>query len=212
MRYIYIWRRQWHPTPVLLPGESHGWRSLASFSPWGCWESDTTERLHFHFSLSCIGEWHGNPLQCSCLENSRDGGAWWAAVYGVTQSRTQLKRLSSSNRYTRTHTYARSGSQSCPTLCDPLDCGPPGFSVHGIFLARILEWISISSSREYSWPRDWTCISCVSCIAGRCFTHWAIGENVAQNKVGVQPGQDAHTNPGRGPTSFCSHILYTSVL
>ena len=60
-------------------------------------ESDTTERLHFHFSLSCIGGGHGNSLQCSCLENPRDGGAWWAAVYGVAQSRTQLKQLSSSS-------------------------------------------------------------------------------------------------------------------
>ena len=59
----------------------------------GAW-SDTTERLHFHFSLSCIREGNDNPLQCSCLENTRDGAAWWAAVYGVTQSRTQLKRLS----------------------------------------------------------------------------------------------------------------------
>jgi len=63
----------------------------------GRWESGTTERLHFHFSLSCIGEGNGNPLQCSCLENPRDAGAWWAAVYGVAQSRTQLKRLSSSS-------------------------------------------------------------------------------------------------------------------
>ena len=61
-------------------------------------ESDTTQRLHFHFSLSCIGEGNGNPLQCSCLENPRDGGAWWAAVYGVTQSQTRLKQLSSSSR------------------------------------------------------------------------------------------------------------------
>ena len=89
-------RRQWHPTPVLLPGKSHGWRSLVGCGPWGRWESDATERLHFYFSLSCIGEGNGNPLQCSCLENPRDGGAWWAAVYGVAQSRTQLKRLSSS--------------------------------------------------------------------------------------------------------------------
>ena len=66
-------------------------------SPWGCEESDTTERLPFHFSLSCIGEGNGNPLQCYCLENPRDGGAWWAAVYGVAQSRTRLKRLSSSS-------------------------------------------------------------------------------------------------------------------
>ena len=66
-------------------------------SPWGFEESDTTERLHFHFSLSCIGEGNGNPLQCSCLENPRDGGAWWAAAYGVAQNQTQLKRLSSSS-------------------------------------------------------------------------------------------------------------------
>ena len=91
------WRRQWHPTPVPSPGNSHGWRSLVGCSPWGCTELDTTERLHFHFSLSQIGEGNGNPLQCSCLENPRDGGAWWAAVYGVAQSRTRLKRLSSSS-------------------------------------------------------------------------------------------------------------------
>ena len=89
--------RQWHPTPVLLPGKSHGWRSLVGCSPWGREESDPTEWLHFHFSLSCIGEGNGNPLQCSCLENPRDGGAWWAAVSGVAQSRTRLKRLSSSS-------------------------------------------------------------------------------------------------------------------
>ena len=90
-------RRQWHPTPVLLPGKSHGWRTLVGRSPWGREESDTTERLHFHFSLLCTGEGNGNPLQCFCLENPRDGGAWWAAVSGVAQSRTQLKRLSSSS-------------------------------------------------------------------------------------------------------------------
>ena len=67
-------------------------------SPGGGEESDTTERLHFHFSLSCIGEGNGNPFQCSCLENPRDGGAWWVAVYGVAQSRTRLKRLNSSSR------------------------------------------------------------------------------------------------------------------
>ena len=84
-------------TPVLLPGKSHGQRSLVGCSPWGRKESDTTEQLHFHFSLSCTGEGNCNPLQCSCLENPRDGGAWSAAVYGVTQSRIRLKRLSSSS-------------------------------------------------------------------------------------------------------------------
>ena len=101
-------RRQWHPTPVLLPGKSHGRRSLVGCSPWGREESDTTERLHFHFSLSCIGEGNGKPLQCSCLENPRDGGAWWAALYEVAQSRTRLKRLSSSTSsryYCKTNSF-----------------------------------------------------------------------------------------------------------
>ena len=91
------WRKKWQPTPVLLPGKSHGQKSLVGCSPRGLEESDTTEWLHFHFSLSCIGEGNGNPLQCSCLENPRDRGAWWAAVYGVAQSQTWLKRLSSSS-------------------------------------------------------------------------------------------------------------------
>ena len=97
MEYLVAGRRQWQPTPVLLPGKSHGWRSLVGCSPGGREESDTTERLHFHFSLSCIGEGNGNPLQCSCLKNPRDGGAWWAAINGVAQSQTQLKRCSSSS-------------------------------------------------------------------------------------------------------------------
>ena len=78
--------RKWQPTPVLLPGKPHGWRSLVGYTPWGREESDTTERLHFHFSLSCIGEGNGIPLQCSCLDNPRDRGAWWPAVYGIAQS------------------------------------------------------------------------------------------------------------------------------
>ena len=92
-----LWRRQWHPTPVLFPGKSHIQRSLEGCRPWGRWGLDTTERFHFHFSLSCLGEGNGNPLQCSCLEKPRDGGAWWAAVCGVAQSRTRLKWLSSSS-------------------------------------------------------------------------------------------------------------------
>ena len=88
---LIIYRGLWHPTPVLLPGKSHGRRSLVGCSPWGREESDTTERLPFHFSLLCIGEGNGSPLQCSCLESPRDGEAWWAVVYGVTQSQTQPK-------------------------------------------------------------------------------------------------------------------------
>ena len=120
-------RRQWHPTPILLPGKSHGRRSLVGCSPWGHWESDTTERLHFHFSLSCIGEGNGNPLQCSCLDYPRDVGAWWAAIYGVAQSRTQLKRLSSSSsvpvksalfkRKIVTYALLSSGNIVCVHMC-----------------------------------------------------------------------------------------------
>ena len=97
----YYRRKQWHPTPVLLPGKCYGQRSLVGCSPWGRKELDMTKWLHFHFSLSCVGEGNGNSLQCSCLENPRDSRAWWAAVYGVTQNRTWLKRLSSSSSSSR---------------------------------------------------------------------------------------------------------------
>ena len=110
------WRRQWHPTPILLPGKSHRWRSLVGCSPRGRWELDTTEWLHFHFSLSCTGEGNGNPLQCSSLENPRDGRAWWAAVYGVAQSRTRLKWLSSSS----SSSWRLSGKESA---CSARDTG-----------------------------------------------------------------------------------------
>ena len=109
-------RRQWQLTPVLLPGKSHVRRSLVGCSRE---ESDTTERLHFHFSLSWIGEGNGNPLQCSCLENPRDGGAWWAAVSGVAQSRARLKRLSSSRR----------GTLNTGTTRTPWMVWPPGGDV-----------------------------------------------------------------------------------
>ena len=83
---------------VLLPGKCHGRRSLVGCSPWGPRKSDTTGQLHFHFSRSCIGEGNGNPLQWSCLENPRDGGAWWVVVYGVAApGQTQLKWLSNSS-------------------------------------------------------------------------------------------------------------------
>ena len=78
----FAWKIPWMKEPGRLQSK-------------GSLESDTTERLHFHFSLSCTGEGNGTPLQCFCLENPRDGEAWWAAVYGVAQSRTQLKGLSS---------------------------------------------------------------------------------------------------------------------
>ena len=114
---------------MFLPGESQGRGSLVGCSPWSHEESDTTERLHFHFSLSCIGEGNGNPLQCSCLENSRDSGAWWAAVYGVAQSRIQLKWLSCSR--------------------DCLTCGEK--RIHVVFLWRRPELDLQCSRFKYFW-------------------------------------------------------------
>ena len=87
---------------------------------------DTTERLHFHFSLSCIGEGNGNPLQCSCLENPRDGGAWWAAVCGVAQSRTRLKRLSSSSSSTSDTALQHKSVQTVTKILPTHSLFPPG--------------------------------------------------------------------------------------
>ena len=98
-----------------------------------------TERLHCHFSLSCIGEGGGNPLQCSCLENPRDWGAWWAAVYGVAQSRTGLKRLSSSSSSSRYLMGEGNGNPlqySC--LANPMDGGAWCAVVHGVARSRTL--------------------------------------------------------------------------
>ena len=109
-----------------------------------------TERLHFHFSLSHIGKGNGNPLQCSCLENPRDGGAWWAAVAGVAQSWTRLKRLSSSS----SSSHLLVATRLRLTLQDPMGYSLPGFSVHGIPQVRILEWVATPFSRESFQPRD----------------------------------------------------------
>ena len=125
------WRRQWHPTPVLLPGKSHGRRSLEGCSPWDRKESDTTERLHFDFSLSCSGEGNGNPFQCSCLENPRDGRAWCAAVYGVAQSPTQLKRLSSTSS-------KRMGRPLYVTCCFSIAAFNILFCVCSVFVSLII--------------------------------------------------------------------------
>ena len=125
---------------------------LEGCSPWSRKESDTTERLHFHCSLSCIGEGNGNPLQCSRLENPRVGHDW-----------SDLAALNSLCLV----------AQSCPALCHPMDCSPLGSSVRGILQARILEWAAISSSRGSSWPRNRTC---VSCIVRRILYHWATSE------------------------------------
>ena len=127
-------RRQWHPTPVLLPGKSHGPRSLVGSSPWGREELGMTERLHFHFSLSCIGEGNGNPLQCSCL----DGGAWWAAVYGVTQSRTRLTWLSSSSSWRRFLKVPWTARRSNQSILKEIN---PEYSLEGLLLKLKFQYL-----------------------------------------------------------------------
>ena len=147
-------RKQWHPTPVLLPGKSHGRRCLVGCSPWGREESDMTERLHFHFSLLCFGGGNGNPLQCSCLENPRDGEAWWAAVYGVAQSRTGLKQLSSSSSNTNTNIWGKDKVKKwkgeCPSLSFTsynLDSSPnhqiETIGPKGIATTPVIEFLSL---------------------------------------------------------------------
>jgi len=107
-----------------------------------------------------VGEGNGNPLQCSCLENPRDRGTWWAAVHGVAQSQTRLKQLSSSSSSIVLSVSHAVVFNSSP----PMDCSSPGSSVHGILQARILEWVVIPFSRGSSQPRDQ---DQVSCTAGR---------------------------------------------
>ena len=135
-----FWRRQWPRTPVLLPGKSHGWRSLQSMGSLS-WArlSYFTFTFHFHFSLSCIGEGNGNPLQCSCLGKPRDRGAWWAAVYGVAQSRTRLKWLNSNHRVFN--------SPACPHWI------PSILSIIFCFLALVLA-PAVVSALEYLFYCD----------------------------------------------------------
>ena len=130
------WRRKWQPIPVFLPGDSQGQGSLVGCCLWGRTELDTTEQLPFHFSLSCTGEGNGNPLQCSCLEIPRDRGAWWAAVSGVAQSRTRLKRLSSSSWFSS----FPGGSVYKESTCRCRRCKRPKFD----------PWV-----RKIPWRRKW---------------------------------------------------------
>ena len=162
-------RRQWHPTPVLLPGKSHGWRSLVGCSPWGREESDTTEWLHFHFSLSCIEEGNGNQLQCSCLENPRDRGAWWAAIYGSHRVRHDWSDLAAAAAaftymiYKNTVFCRQPPSSSLKTVLLSLVAASRHYSLlwytgcrmHG--LSSCGAWCLVASRHvESSQTRDWT--------------------------------------------------------
>ena len=137
-------------------------------------ESDTTERLHFHFSLSCTGEGNGEPLQYSCLENPGDRGAWWGAVYGVAQSRTRLTRLSSRSSRLGISQFTKRPCVRASMLshfsCDPMDISRQAPLSMG-FSRQEHEWVVMPSSRGSSWHRDWTRISYVSCIGSQVLYH-----------------------------------------
>ena len=129
--------RQWHPTPVLLPGKSHVRRSLVGCSPWGQEETDTTEQLHFHFSLWCTGERNGNPLQCSCLKNPRDGepggllamgsyrvGHDWsdvAAASSLSQGNNKMSSLIK-NIVKCSHLFYRAYNSKSSAVSWPVEC------------------------------------------------------------------------------------------
>ena len=176
-----LWRKQWQPTLVLLPGKSHGQGNLVGCSPWGCKESDMTEWFHFTSLTSYFitGEGNGNPLLYSCLENPMDRGAWWSMAHGVAESWTQLKWLSM-HIYTHMHACVLSWF-SHVWLCDPMDCSPSVFSVHEILEAITLECVAMPYSKGSSQPRDQTCISCGSCLAGGFFVAEPCGRPHTQN-------------------------------
>ena len=135
---------------------------------------------------------------------------WEPPCWGVTTSTSHPCKATSQWFWAlpRGHWACALCAQSCPTPCDPMDCSPPVSSVHGILQARILEWLAISSCRGSSWPRDWTCFSCVSCIAGRFFTCWATGAFLATGCSG-----QLFLPPDESPAKLDSkHFLGESLL
>ena len=157
--------KTWQPTPVFMPGESHGQRSLAGYSPWGRTESDTTERLSTcRTVLGCFMSVHPS-IQYRISEHGKDGKLL-LLVIDKTPRMTQPNFI----RGPISLKVKVLVVQSCPTLCDPIDYSSLGSSVHGILQTRILEWVAIPFSRVSSRPRDRTQ---VSRIPGRFFTIWA---------------------------------------
>ena len=169
---ICLIRRWWQPTPVLLPGKSCGQRSLEGCSPWGRWGSDTNRWLHFHFSLSCIGEGNGNPFQCSCLDNPRDGGAWWAAIYGVAQSRTRLKCCTESDTTKVTKQQQQKQTKGLLVISLP---GQPAFVFGPLH--------SIIEAQDFYWKHWFYLLNQESCFSSCRRVMWL------QNRLSVQGTQ-----------------------
>ena len=183
MRLSNSKRRQWHPTPVLLPGKSHGQRSLVSCSPRGCEESDMTERLHFHFSLSCIGEGNGNPLQCSAWrisETGEPGGLLSmgshrvghdgsdSAAAAAAASHTCL--LSVGAKQVSEETFEELDEHLQENKCTLKSLFLQGTSLHRSFAkpahCEITDSVSLPLSLECEplWARPWSCLFVHSCV------------------------------------------------
>ena len=146
------WRRKWQPTPVFLPGESQGQGSLVGCCLWGRTESDTTEATAAAAAIALQYPWSIDsriPVDAKLWRFLNPDIKWHSEVLCVLVT------------------------QSCPFLCNPMDCSPSCFPVHGVLQARILQWVAMPSSRGSSWPRDWTW---VTFIEGRFFTNWATRE------------------------------------
>ena len=147
------------------------WRSLVGCSPWGHEELDTTERLDFHFSLSCIGEGNGTPLQCSCLENPRNSGAWWAAVYVVAQSWTRLKRLSSSSSSSINSVYLLFGMYFSYQFSKHQWC----FYFYRVIITKVRS--SGYNFSVYKFPED-KCLCCLLQYSGHSASYMAYFRSV----------------------------------
>ena len=143
---------QWHPTPVLLPGKSHGQRSLVGCSPWGCEELDTTERLHFNFhALEKEMATHSSVLAWRIPGTGEPGGR---PSMGSHRVRHDWSNLAAADSRAGLRKKESEVTQLCLTLWDPMDCSPPGSSVPGILQARALEWVAISFSNV--WKLKWS--------------------------------------------------------
>ena len=156
-------------------GRGTWWAAVHGVAKSRTWLSDFTSLTSYFIN----GEGNGNPLLYSCLENPMDRGAWWSMVHGVAESWTQLKWLST-HIYTNMHACVLSWF-SHVWLCDPMDCSPSVFSVHEILEAITLKCVAMPSSKGSSQPRDQTCISCGSCLAGGFFVAEPCGRPHTQN-------------------------------
>ena len=164
------WRRQWHPTPVLLLGKSHEWRSLVGYSPWGCEEWDMTEWPHFHFSLSCIGEGNGNPLQCSCLKNPRDREPGGLPSVGSHRVRHDWSDLAAA---------AELGEVRERTVLMTLwsTCNPPKSTIPLSSYPTLFMWAVLGlpcCDRAFSSSSKWGLLSSCGVWAAHCsgFSRW----------------------------------------